>query len=205
MKVNCLICNKEFDIALHEVKLGHGKYCSRKCQGISCRNSVEKKCLTCGKEYSIKLSRELRSKSKYCCLDCYNIAKKGKPTWISKNACKGKRMNTGKTIFKINDIRLMGEANSSWKGGITPEITKIRTSIEMDKWKQEVYKKNGYTCQMCGQVGGKLVAHHIYPFRDYPNLRLNLTNGITLCKKCHSPTVKKEYQFIPQLIKGEIL
>lgn len=35
MKKNCLICQKEFKTFPCKIKAGNGKYCSRKCHGIS--------------------------------------------------------------------------------------------------------------------------------------------------------------------------
>ena len=54
----------------------------------------------------------------------------------------------------------------------------------------EVFKRDGFTCQYCGKSppGVTLEADHIKPFSTYPELRLELSNGRTLCKSCHSKT-----------------
>lgn len=56
------------------------------------------------------------------------------------------------------------------------------------EWRTNVFNRDGYTCQQCGQIGGRLEAHHIKSFKSHPELRYELSNGITLCKKCHSQT-----------------
>ncbi len=65
------------------------------------------------------------------------------------------------------------------------ETNKKRYSIENSAWRQGVFSRDDYICQRCEQRGGKLNAHHIKSFKDYPKLRYKVSNGITLCVDCH--------------------
>jgi len=73
----------------------------------------------------------------------------------------------------------------NWQGGITDENKLARKNIEYKLWREAVYKRDDWTCQECGEKGGRLNAHHIRPFSKHPELRTSIENGITLCKKCH--------------------
>jgi hypothetical protein len=54
------------------------------------------------------------------------------------------------------------------------------------KWRNEVFKRDSFICQNCeDSKGGNLNAHHIYNWIDNEELRHVVSNGITLCKKCH--------------------
>lgn len=81
-----------------------------------------------------------------------------------------------------------GKNNVNWRGGITPINLKIRTSAEYKLWRKSVFDRDNYTCVFCGIRGGRLNADHIKPFAEFPDLRLSLDNGRTLCEPCHRNT-----------------
>ena len=84
-----------------------------------------------------------------------------------------------------------GKYHWNYKGGITDENHAIRTSIEYKHWRSSVFVRDDFTCQDCQAESGKLNAHHIKEFSDYPQLRLDIDNGVTLCELCHKKRHKK--------------
>lgn len=91
-----------------------------------------------------------------------------------------------------------GENNPNWRGGTTTERERFMSSSKYVQWREDVFKRDGFVCQECGDAtGGNLQAHHILPYRDWknPQYSLNIMNGITLCKDCHKKTFYKEYKF----------
>ena len=88
--------------------------------------------------------------------------------------------------------RIKGERHWNWKGGITPKNQIDRGSARATSWRNAVFKRDRYTCQICGTIGGKLNAHHIKPWAKFPEERYNIENGITLCRKCHKAVHSKK-------------
>ena len=78
----------------------------------------------------------------------------------------------------------------------TYEVSKALYNTPMYKaWREAVFIRDEYTCQMCGRKGA-LEAHHIRTKKLFPELTLDETNGITLCKHCHQKLVTgKEDRF----------
>lgn len=67
-----------------------------------------------------------------------------------------------------------------------------RKTPQYAAWRTAVFERDGYRCAICGEVGGRLNAHHIKPFARYPDLRLDVDNGITLCEECHKEVHRKK-------------
>ncbi len=78
-----------------------------------------------------------------------------------------------------------GSKHYLWKGGVTSEVQKLRKTNKYKKWRWSVFVRDNFTCQRCGQKGGKLNAHHILSYIDHPKLQLCLKNGVTYCEPCH--------------------
>ncbi len=64
-------------------------------------------------------------------------------------------------------------------------IQEERNSAVYRRWRQQVLARDEFTCQDCGLAGENLHAHHIQAFAEHPELRLELSNGVTLCADCH--------------------
>lgn len=130
-----------------------------------------------------------------------NIGKgsKGRKVWNKGIPC------SEETKLKISKTN-RGENCHNWKGGITPLTLLIRSNYKYRQWRSDVYTRDNFTCQMCGDnKGGNLNAHHIKPFsviiQEYEITTLkealeceelwNINNGITKCEVCHKNLNKK--------------
>lgn len=78
----------------------------------------------------------------------------------------------GKPYFKIE----------GWEN-MQPDA--CRKTSEYRNWRKSVFERDNYTCQICGNRGGKLNAHHIERYRNCIERRTDISNGITLCYSCH--------------------
>ena len=93
------------------------------------------------------------------------------------------------TRKKISEA-LKGEKHWNWKGGVSKD-KKQYFDLDYKLWREAVFERDNYTCQMCGAKGSDgvyLTAHHIKSWRNFPELRYEIENGITLCENCHSKT-----------------
>lgn len=82
---------------------------------------------------------------------------------------------------------LKGERHPRWKGGRPWE--RFRRP-EYLRWRQAVLDRDRYRCQDCGRQCRKhekgLAAHHLRSYKDHPDLRYDVANGLTLCRDCHN-------------------
>jgi len=90
---------------------------------------------------------------------------------------------------EANSDKMRGSLSPLYKGTRT-NAKIIRDSLQYKRWRQSVFKRDNFTCQCCGAFGGKLNVHHIKSFSDYPDLRFDVDNGITMCEQCHSSYIK---------------
>lgn len=77
-----------------------------------------------------------------------------------------------------------GEANPNWRGGKVNPNLRLRSAALTVRWSRAVRERDGHKCVECGATG-RLHAHHIKSWKDHPELRHELSNGITLCPPCH--------------------
>ena len=97
--------------------------------------------------------------------------------------CKGYH-HTSEARQRIREAH-SGSRSHLWKGGVTNENKRLRTVADYLHWRDGVFEREDYRCYDCGQRGGDLEVHHIYPFAEFPRLRLMPENGRVLCRTCH--------------------
>lgn len=101
------------------------------------------------------------------------------------------------TLEAIERMRVAHLGQKAWnKGTGAPEkeLDRIRHSKKYNDWRTKVFRRDKYTCQHCGQRGGRIEADHIKPFSRFPKLRFILSNGRTLCRPCHKKTPTYGYK-----------
>lgn len=85
-----------------------------------------------------------------------------------------------------------GESAYHWKGGKTSKERKMLMGRqEYKQWRSNVLERDSWTCQTCGIRGVELHSHHIKEWSEYPDLRYDVENGVTLCRPCHELTYTK--------------
>lgn len=121
--------------------------------------------------------------------------------------------NKGKTFSieyrkKLSDAhmgKLRGELSPNWiKDRTKIKTYKWRTNSNYKQWNKQCRERDGHSCKINNKdCDGRLEVHHILPARDYPELRYDNNNGITLCFS-HHPKKGKEAELSPyfkELIK----
>lgn len=152
----------------------------------------------------------------YCNRQCSAYSKANNRSFISKSKARmqGNTINLGRKhvsrkspppmaeltrqkISAFNKGRYAGENNHFWKGGITPEHKRLRSSVEYKQWREAVLERDNWHCQICGIRQGWskkdkrqiiMDADHIKPFSTHHDLRFDIDNGRALCRDCHKKT-----------------
>ena len=142
-------------------------------------------CTVCGKEFQCKKYRA--NTAKYCSREC----------WSHRRVPNFRPCKTCGNLFDSRDPRVKfcspecviqwrtGETSPVWKGGDSAATKRGKLKGELAKWRKAVLQRDSYTCQRCGKKGNDLHAHHVKPLADYPQLALDVSNGMTVCVPCH--------------------
>lgn len=79
-----------------------------------------------------------------------------------------------------------GENHPLWNPNLTEkERMEGRHYPEYTNFIKLVMDRDNYTCQCCGQEHGDIEVHHLDSYDWCVEKRNDVTNGITLCNKCH--------------------
>jgi 5-methylcytosine-specific restriction endonuclease McrA len=118
----------------------------------------------------------------------------------------------GKTLSEETRRKI----SNSKRNPLKPLYKAVRECYKYREWRTSIYRRDNYTCSLCGKRGCELNADH-YPKRFVDILReleidtivkaLNCPNiwdlnaGRTLCKKCHMKTETYGRNFKEKVIK----
>lgn len=103
------------------------------------------------------------------------------------------------TRLKWSKTKPCKEKHWNWKGGVS-ESHKRTNNIGWNEIRKQVYKRDGYTCQVCSKKNPRpLQCHHIIPYRITQDD--SMENLITLCCHCHTTEEHKYYRRIKNVDK----
>ena len=100
---------------------------------------------------------------------------------------KSKENLSRETRLKMSESH-KGDKHWNWRGGECIRNKKQYFDINYRLWREEVFRRDKYKCRNCGISGVYITAHHIKSWKNYPDMRYEVSNGLTLCEKCHSLT-----------------
>ncbi len=90
-------------------------------------------------------------------------------------------------INKAGARGLLDICDPDWRDRIPSDLVGHavgRNDALVWQWKNDVLKRDGRRCTKCGSTS-KLNVHHVAAWKDCPSLRVSVSNGVTLCFKCH--------------------
>jgi len=191
IECNCDNCNKEIYLEPKQKDKHEYHFCGAKCQNeffVGDKHPLYKelndvKCKICGKEFKVKDSA-LKENGNCCSHEC-QFKSQETNILVECETC-GKAFNKVPSLInkttrhfcskECYGISLHGEFYD-------PEDNRKRA--EGRKWRKRVLKRDNYTCQCCSETGDELHAHHLVGYASNIDLRLDIANGVTLCKDCH--------------------
>lgn len=84
--------------------------------------------------------------------------------------------------------KMIGPDNPRWNPNITDEQRRNGRSNDVKylEWAKLIKKRDAYKCVICDvSISNEMASHHLDAWRDYPEKRYALGNGVCLCKYCH--------------------
>lgn len=178
-----LDCNNTFQTTEYLLSIKKGSFCSKIC---------------CDKaKVGKKHSEEHRNKQSQ---NSFWKGKKRPPfseEWKMKISLSHKGLHAGEKNFFFGKPN-SGPNNPRWISDRSQLAKKQeRNDSSYREWRTCVYKRDSYKCRINNEeCSGRIEAHHILRWSEYPEVRYNIDNGISLCKYHHPRTRKKEDEMV---------
>ena len=117
--------------------------------------------------------------------------KGGKPCCLN---CKVKLSSYGPLrCRKCSAVQRVGTKNWRWISDRTKLKKQNRRGDSLYcEWRKQVWRRDNFKCKIANaNCNGRIEAHHILGWSEYPELRYQINNGITLCH-AHHPRKRAE-------------
>ncbi len=155
------------------------------------KSTINKTCPKCSTVFQVKPSLD----RVVCCSRSCSRSMQPSPM-------KGRTMSVeARSKQRAAKLGLRGENHWNWRGGSGSERHRAMAKDEYKQWRAAVFKRDDFTCQMCGERGATLHADHIRSWARYPDHRFSVTNGRTLCVPCHWTTESFPKRLIPKELR----
>jgi 5-methylcytosine-specific restriction endonuclease McrA len=198
----CLRCGSPFSVCRWDE---HRQYCSGACYRAvrEERRQIGRTCRHCGEMKPPEAFRPARAgiatvcraceypstaRERVTCKKCGLSYEKVRPSlrhWSGFCRSCSLLVVAARPEVRLKAKARCGPLASSWKGGITAEHERQRRNADYAEWRKAIFERDDFACVFCGTRGGRLNADHILSFARYPQYRLVLWNGRTLCSDCH--------------------
>ena len=153
--------------------------------------AVKSTCKSCGpKERSLSETGVAGKPTK--CIDCHV------PVWRGSKRCRACNLESrlkpkilrfcvdcGVALKSSKSQRCLKCHNKKQDKGLSKERAKFNASKQWNKVRTACFFRDSYTCRVCNKVGGYLNCHHIKHYSTHKELRLSLSNLLTVCVSCH--------------------
>jgi len=113
----------------------------------------------------------------------------------------GKKMSAD-AIRKMKESK-RGENHWRWyKDRTKLKKQEDRRTSAVHEWRKNIYERDNWECRINNkECNGRIEAHHILNWVDYPELRYDINNGVTLCKYHHPRGRENEEKLVPKFKK----
>lgn len=182
VQLNCETCKKEFLLYRSQATSAR-RFCSNECSAVSQQSAVTCKCQQCGNDFEVWPSKAKGiKKAKFCSKACSNKGQSyPKPPPLKRCVCK----TCGHVFLELlgRERKYCSNKCSTIALRKPDSQKKRRRGKEHGIWALAVLKRDK-KCFKCGVIE-QLQAHHIEHWKDCPEKRFDLDNGVALCVYCH--------------------
>lgn len=164
--VNCQVCDKEKSII--PARLKTFRFCSYACRGKWRQDHFK------GPNNPAWQDGPREKRCQHCGIEFQWDGVKPYSSFVKQKFC-------CKSCADAGGFRFKGEEHWNFK----QDARRRSRSAKHHAWANAVISRDHATCQQCGAKYAELHAHHVKSHKEYPALRYEVGNGLTLCYRCH--------------------